>query len=53
MAASSSYDRELTLDLNKLYHGTGRPPGPPNGRPLGKKNRATVYDDPTQAFTMP
>lgn len=45
--------RRLTLEPNKLYYGTGKPPGPPKGRPLGKKNRATVYDGPTQAFTMP
>jgi transposase InsO family protein len=45
--------RRLQLDPNKTYHGTGRPPGPPKGRPLGKRNRATVYDGPTQAFTMP
>ncbi|MEX2554763.1 MAG: IS481 family transposase, partial [Actinomycetota bacterium] len=44
--------RRLTLEANKLYYGTGKPPGPPKGRPLGKKNRATVYDGPTQAFTM-
>ena len=40
--------RELDLDPNKTYHGTGRPPGPPKGRPLEKRNRATVYDGPTQ-----
>lgn len=40
--------RRLTLDETKAYHGTGRPPGPPKGRPLGKRNRATVYDGPTQ-----
>ncbi len=40
--------RQLALDPNRTYHGTGRPPGPPKGRPLGKKNRATVYDGPTQ-----
>lgn len=40
--------RQLLLDPNKTYHGTGRPPGPPKGRPLGKRNRATVYDGPTQ-----
>lgn len=44
--------RRLTLDPAKDYQGTGRPPGPPKGRPLGKRNRATVYDGPTQAFTM-
>lgn len=44
--------RRLTLDPSKDYQGTGRPPGPPKGRPLGKKKRATVYDGPTQAFTM-
>lgn len=44
--------RRLTLDPKKTYHGTGRPSGPPKGRPLGKRNRATVYDDPTQVFTM-
>jgi len=26
--------RELTLDPNTTYHGTGRPPGPPKGRPI-------------------
>lgn len=40
--------RHVTLQPNKLYYGTGRPPGPPKGRPLGKKHRATVYDGPTQ-----
>lgn len=33
--------RHVTLEDNKLYYGTGRPPGPPKGRPLGKKKRAT------------
>jgi transposase InsO family protein len=45
--------RRVTLEPNKLYYGTGKPPGPPKGRPLGKRKRATVYDGPTQAFTMP
>ena len=31
--------RALTLDPSKNYQGTGRPPGPPKGRPLGKRNR--------------
>lgn len=40
--------RHLTLDPTKDYQGTGRPPGPPKGRPLKKSERATVYDGPTQ-----
>lgn len=40
--------RHLTLDPTKDYQGTGRPPGPPKGRPLRKRERATVYDGPTQ-----
>ena len=40
--------RRLALDPTKDYQGTGRPPGPPKGRPLGKRDRATVYDGPTQ-----
>lgn len=34
--------RHLTLDPEKDYQGTGKPPGPPKGRPLGprKKNRS-------------
>lgn len=40
--------RQLTLDPKKDYHGTGKPPGPPKGRPLGKSRRAIVYDGPTQ-----
>ena len=28
--------RSLTLDPERTYHGTGRPPGPPKGRPLRK-----------------
>jgi transposase InsO family protein len=31
--------RHLTLDPKKTYHGTGRPPGPPKGRPLGSRQR--------------
>lgn len=33
--------RQITLEDDKLYYGTGRPPGPPKGRPLGKRKRAT------------
>jgi transposase InsO family protein len=40
--------RHLTLDPTKDYQGTGKPPGPPKGRPLGKRKRTTVYDGPTQ-----
>jgi transposase InsO family protein len=29
--------RRLTLDPTKTYHGTGRRPGPPKGRPLGPR----------------
>jgi hypothetical protein len=45
--------RALTLDPTKDYQGTGRPPGPPKGRPLGPRKKKIVYDAPTQAFTMP
>ena len=31
--------RELTLDTSKLYHGTGRPPGPPKGRPMPNRRK--------------
>jgi transposase InsO family protein len=31
--------RRLTLDPKKTYHGTGRPPGPPKGRPLGPRRK--------------
>jgi Integrase core domain len=31
--------RRLTLDPSKTYHGTGRPPGPPKGRPLGSRKK--------------
>lgn len=31
--------RELTLDPSKDYHGTGLPPGPPKGRPLGPRRK--------------
>lgn len=36
--------RHLTLDPSKTYQETGRPPGPPKGRPLGprKKKRAST-----------
>lgn len=34
--------RKLTLDPTKTYHGTGRPPGPPRGRPLGRKQASTM-----------
>lgn len=35
--------RELTLDPNKIYQGTGRPPGPPKGRLLGpRKTKAST-----------
>ncbi|MCA1832028.1 MAG: hypothetical protein LC750_04695 [Actinobacteria bacterium] len=36
--------RQLTLDPSTLYHGTGAPPGPPKGRPLGprKKKASTM-----------
>jgi transposase InsO family protein len=30
--------RHFVLDPAKTYHGTGRPPGPPKGRPIGKKD---------------
>ncbi len=30
--------RHFVLDLTKRYHGTGRPPGPPKGRPIGKRD---------------
>src|SRR2546425_2601012 len=31
--------RELTLDPSKTYQETGRPPGPPKGRPLGPRKK--------------
>ena len=31
--------RHLTLDPTKNYQGTGRPPGPPKGRPLGPRKK--------------
>jgi transposase InsO family protein len=31
--------RQLTLDPTKIYQGTGKPPGPPKGRPLGPKKK--------------
>jgi hypothetical protein len=31
--------RKLTIDSKKTYHGTGRPPGPPKGRPLGSRKK--------------
>lgn len=31
--------RRFTLDPKKTYHGTGRPPGPPKGRPLGSRKQ--------------
>ncbi|MGH2658048.1 MAG: IS481 family transposase [Actinomycetota bacterium] len=34
--------RRLTLDPKKTYHGTGRPPGPPKGRPLGSRKASTM-----------
>ncbi len=36
--------RELTLDPTRDYQGTGKPPGPPKGRPLGpgKKEPSTM-----------
>lgn len=34
--------RRLTLDPRKAYHGTGRPPGPPKGRPRGAKKTAST-----------
>ncbi len=36
--------RHFTLDPRKIYHGTGRPPGPPKGRHTGqpKKKSSTM-----------
>jgi transposase InsO family protein len=34
--------RELTLDPTKTYHGTGRPPRPPKGRPQGPRKPSTM-----------
>jgi transposase InsO family protein len=31
--------RRLTLDPSKTYHATGKPPGPPKGRPLGPRRK--------------
>lgn len=33
--------RELILDPNKIYQGTGAPPGPPKGRYAGRNFRKT------------
>jgi len=45
VSAGGDLLRELTLDPSKTYHGTGKPPGPPKGRPLGPRTR--------RASTMP
>lgn len=34
--------RQLTLDPEKTYHGTGRPPGPPKGRPMRRREASAM-----------
>ena len=34
--------RQLTLDPKKTYHGTGRPPGPPKGQPVGARKQTST-----------
>lgn len=45
--------RHLTLNPSKDYQGTGRPPGPPKGRPLGTRKRKTATLQRSQVSTMP